>query len=95
MAITEEKKKQLNNMRSAMLTRRIAKERKRRLEIDEAEAAKSRANVQKMTSGLAAAFRKMIASKMNAGKGGGMNNMSEAVSLLDSEDKLRTRLAAW
>ena len=30
-AITEEKAKQLSNMRSAMLTRRIAKERKRRI----------------------------------------------------------------
>lgn len=44
-AITEEKAKQLSNMRSAMLTRRIAKERKRRIQADEEEAARSRAAV--------------------------------------------------
>lgn len=89
MAITEEKKKQLNNMRSAMLSRRIAKERKRRLAIEEAEAARSRAAVQKMNVGLANAFRKMIAAKM-----GGMNNLNKAVNI-DGEDRLRARLAAW
>lgn len=44
-AIGEEKAKQLGNMRSAMLSRRIAKERKRRIEVEEAEAARSRAQV--------------------------------------------------
>lgn len=88
-AITDEKKKQLNNMRSAMLSRRIAKERKRRLAIEEAEAARSRAAVQKMNSQLANAFRKMIAAKM-----GGMNNLNKAVNI-DGEDRLRARLAAW
>ena len=63
-AVTDEKAKQLTNMRSAMLSRRIAKERKRRLDIEEAEAARSRASVQKMNSQLAKAFRNMIASKM-------------------------------
>ena len=88
-AITDEKKKQLNNMRSAMLSRRIAKERKRRLAIEEAEAARSRAAVQKMNSQLANAFRKMIAAKM-----GGMSNLNKAVNI-DGEDRLRARLAAW
>lgn len=41
-AISEEKGKQLSNMRSAMLSRRIAKERKRRLAVEEAEAKRSR-----------------------------------------------------
>jgi hypothetical protein len=51
-------------MRSAMLTRRIAKERKRRIQADEEEAARSRASVQKMMGGMAKAFRTMIANKM-------------------------------
>lgn len=76
-------------MRSAMLSRRIAKERKRRLAIEEAEAARSRAAVQKMNSQLASAFRKMIASRM-----GGLNNLNKAVDI-DGEDRLRARLAAW
>lgn len=37
--------KQLTNMRSAMLSRRIAKERKRRLEKEAEEAARDRAKV--------------------------------------------------
>jgi len=89
-AITDEKVKQLANMRSAMLSRRIAKERKRRLEIEEAEAARSRASVQKMNSQLAKAFRNMIASKM-----GGAKNMQQAVVFADGDDRLRARLAAW
>jgi len=89
-AVTDEKAKQLTNMRSAMLSRRIAKERKRRLDIEEAEAARSRASVQKMNSQLAKAFRNMIASKM-----GGQKNASNAVIFVDGEDRLRARLAAW
>jgi len=89
-AISEEKRKQLNNMRSAMLSRRIAKERKRRLAIEEAEAERSRASVAKMNSQLAKAFRNMIASKM-----GGMNNLNKAAINIDGEDRLRARLAAW
>lgn len=77
-------------MRGAMLSRRIAKERKRRLMIEEEEAARSRAQVQKMTSGLASAFRKMIAGRM-----GGMSNLNKATVLVDGDDRLRARLAAW
>lgn len=77
-------------MRGAMLSRRIAKERKRRLLIEEEEAARSRAQVQKMTSGLASAFRKMIAGRM-----GGMSNLNKATVLVDGDDRLRARLAAW
>ena len=77
-------------MRSAMLSRRIAKERKRRLQIEEEEAARSRASVQKMNSQLAKAFRSMIASKM-----GGMNNLNKATVFVDGDDRLRARLAAW
>ena len=89
-AISEEKSKQLANMRAAMLSRRIAKERKRRIAVEEAEAARSRAQVAKMTSGLAKAFRNMIASKM-----GGMSNLNKATVLVDGDDRLRARLAAW
>ena len=89
-AITEEKAKQLANMRSAMLSRRIAKERKRRQQAEEDEAARSRAAVQKMNSGLAKAFRNMIAKKM-----GGVQNLNNATVLVDGEDRLRARLAAW
>jgi len=89
-AISEEKAKQLANMRAAMLSRRIAKERKRRIAVEEAEAARSRAQVAKMTSGLAKAFRNMIASKM-----GGMSNLNKATVLVDGDDRLRARLAAW
>lgn len=42
-----------------------------------------------MNSGLAKAFRKMIASKM------GMSNLNKATVLVDGEDRLRARLAAW
>jgi len=73
-----------------MLSRRIAKERKRRLQIEEEEAARSRAQVAKMTSGLAKAFRAMIAKKM-----GGMSNLNKATVLVDGDDRLRARLAAW
>merc|ERR1712062_421999 len=79
-AISEEKSKQLANMRAAMLSRRIAKERKRRIAVEEAEAARSRAQVAKMTSGLAKAFRNMIASKM-----GGMSNLNKATVLVDGD----------
>ena len=88
-AISEEKQKQLANMRSAMLSRRIAKESKRRIQVEEEEAARSRAQVQKMNKGLAKAFRAMIASKM-----GGNKNLTKSL-YVDGEDRLRTRLAAW
>jgi len=90
-AIREEKAKQLANMRSAMLKRRIDKERKRRLKLEEEEAERSRAAVAKMNSGLAKAFRNMIAAKM----GGGMKALNKASVFVDGEDRLRARLAAW
>lgn len=75
-------------MRSAMLQRRIDKERKRRLAEEEAEAARSRAALAKMNSGLAKAFRKMIEAKM-----GGTSALSKAI--VDGDDRLLARLNAW
>lgn len=43
-----------------------------------------------MTSGLAKAFRNMIAKKM-----GGHQNLNQANMLVDGDDRLRARLAAW
>jgi len=55
---------------------------------EEAEAARSRAALAKMTSGLAKAFRKMIAAKLD-----GKTPLSKAI--VDGDDRLLARLNAW
>ena len=89
-AIRDEKEKQLSNMRSAMLTRRIAREKQRRKEEDERNAVLERERVQKMQAGEAKAYNRLKTKLL----GGGTikPNQTEVVA---EDDKLRARLAAW
>ena len=68
-AISEEKQQQLAKMRSAMVQRRIDKERKRKQKEREIEEVRRREAVHKMNAGMAKVFREFIAKKsaeMNA-----------------------------
>lgn len=78
-------------MRSAMLNRRIAKERKRK-QVDEAIANETqRRHVAQMNVGMAKAFRKMLKKK-----GDEMQvDVEKRESIIASQDKLRARLAQW
>ncbi len=58
-AITEETGKQLSNMRSALLQRRIDKERKRKQQQQEEEERKRRESVNRMNAGMAKVFAKV------------------------------------
>lgn len=62
-AITEEKQQQLAKMRSAMVQRRIDKERKRKQKEREVEEVRRREAVHKMNAGMAKVFREFIAKK--------------------------------
>ena len=86
--IREEKEKQLNNMRQALLQRRIAKEKKRK----QAEQEEQR-NLQKkkQQGNLKEAFRKMIEKKAEAEK----VRLQKAEDTLSKNDLLRTKLKNW
>lgn len=89
--IDEEKAKQLASMRSAMLNRRIAKERKRKQEDEATKAAARRKRVAQMNAGMAKAFRKLIKEKAEAENVA----VADAEGLRARQDRLRARLAAW
>ena len=75
-AISEEKQQQLAKMRSAMVQRRIDKERKRKQKEREIEEVRRREAVHKMNAGMAKVFREFIAKKsaeMNAEKAQSVN----------------------
>jgi len=75
-AISEEKQQQIVKMRSAMVQRRIDKEKKRKQKEREADEARRRDAVAKMNAGMAKVFREFIAKKsaeLNAEKASDMN----------------------
>jgi len=88
-AIRSEKEKQLVKMRSAMLSRRIAKEKRRKEDEKAKEQLRERERVKRMNGGMAKAFRDMIKKKQ-----GGVDLMKRS-SIIGGTDKLRTKLIAW
>lgn len=88
-AIKDEKTKQLGSMRSALLQRKIDKERKRK-EKEAAEAEKKRREqVQKMNTAMAKAFTEMLAVKQKAMKA------DKLMASKQGKDRLKAKLQAW
>ena len=73
-------------MRIAIMNRKIAKERKKKQDAEDAEAQRSRERVKVMNNAMAKMFRRMIAKEMSVKK---------TADYVNQEDKLRARLAAW
>jgi len=88
-AIREEKNQQLGKMRSAMLSRRIEKEQRRKQEERERDELTRRQSVAKMNGLTAKAFRDMIKRKQ---AGLDINKTRKA---FNDSDRLRAMLAEW
>lgn len=86
--IREEKEKQLNNMRQALLQRRIAKEKKRK---QEEQARFEASKKSKQQGNLKEAFRKMIEKKAEAER----LKVKQEEDLLSKNDLLKTKLKNW
>lgn len=78
-------------MRSAMLNRRIAKEKKRKQEDDARKKEEEAARRKKMTGKLAKGFKKLIDLKAKEAN----LEIAEKENRQAAQDRLRARLAAW
>lgn len=90
-AIRDEKGKQLTNMRGAMLNRRINQEKSRREKEEAEEAEAERARIANMQADEAKAFRAQLKDTKITTEEDGL----AAVQAVDSDDKLKARLAKW
>ena len=85
-SIKDEQIKQLAKMRNAMLKRQIEKDRFKKTKDQAEKAEESRKKIKRMKTGMAKAFRGMIAKKMGVKK---------TDLLANADDILRAKLKAW